>query len=59
MSYPRDCIRCGGHWNAKIESPRYCPLCKSPYWNVPIRDQAKSESAKNQTRTSRRKEAAA
>jgi len=33
MTYPKHCKRCGDDWNAKIENPRYCPLCKSPYWD--------------------------
>jgi hypothetical protein len=31
--HPKHCKRCGCDWNAKIENPRYCPLCKSPYWD--------------------------
>ena len=33
MTYPKHCKRCMSGWNAKIENPRYCPLCKSPYWD--------------------------
>ena len=52
MPYPKTCLRCKdkpplfGKWEAKKDNPRYCPLCKSPFWNVPVRDQLKSEGAK-------------
>lgn len=29
------CLRCLGQWVPRIESPRRCPHCKSPYWNKP------------------------
>lgn len=27
------CRRCLGSWVAKVENPKVCALCKSPYWN--------------------------
>ena len=33
MIFPKHCKRCGDDWNAEKENPRYCPICKSPYWN--------------------------
>ncbi len=30
------CERCEHRWVSRLaEEPRVCPLCKSPYWNVP------------------------
>lgn len=28
------CKRCGNTWVNRIEHPRYCPKCKSFYWDV-------------------------
>lgn len=35
--YSLECIRCGYEWapNNFNKLPKYCPLCKSPYWNKP------------------------
>lgn len=57
-TYPKHCERCKADWEARIEEPVQCPRCKSPYWNIPIRERAKSEGAKNQVRTKRKVEAA-
>ena len=27
------CNRCQHKWATKLEEPRFCPRCKSPYWN--------------------------
>lgn len=27
------CIRCGWQWIPKVENPKTCPSCNSPYWN--------------------------
>ena len=33
------CLRCGHEWAPrKEETPRVCPECKSPYWNVPKKE---------------------
>ena len=29
----KTCKRCGADWQERVNDPRYCPLCKSPYWN--------------------------
>lgn len=29
------CKRCGYKWNQKLESPKRCPNCISPYWDKP------------------------
>lgn len=29
------CKRCEYSWVARIENPKVCPNCKSPYWNTP------------------------
>ena len=39
MPIPRklvcDCRRCGYAWVKRVDTtPRNCPRCKSPYWNV-------------------------
>lgn len=32
----RTCTRCGGNWDQRIKgTPKRCPLCTSPYWNLP------------------------
>ena len=46
MPFPKNCLRCHQSWEAKKDNPRYCPLCKSPFWNIPVRDQLKSDGAK-------------
>jgi len=36
------CERCEHEWPPKGESePKYCPNCKSPYWNKPRQNQKK------------------
>jgi len=32
------CLRCGCTWVPRIEAPKRCPGCKSPYWNVPRKE---------------------
>jgi len=32
------CKRCGADWKERVKNPRYCPLCKSPYWDKERRD---------------------
>jgi len=32
------CLRCGNQWEARVESPKRCPACKSSYWNKKKRD---------------------
>ncbi len=27
------CNRCGHERIQRVENPKYCPACKSPYWN--------------------------
>ncbi|MEE9364809.1 MAG: hypothetical protein V3U92_19585 [Cellulophaga sp.] len=27
------CKRCGHSWIPRVENPKWCPYCKSPYWN--------------------------
>ena len=29
------CQRCGAEWEPKVDHPRRCPFCYSPYWNRP------------------------
>jgi predicted Zn-ribbon and HTH transcriptional regulator len=31
------CQRCEHEWIARIDSPKVCPNCRSPYWNTPRR----------------------
>jgi rubrerythrin len=34
------CERCGHLWRGRIpEDPIVCPQCKSPYWNIPRKQQ--------------------
>jgi len=28
------CRRCGNKWIIRVQTPKYCPRCKSPYWNL-------------------------
>lgn len=29
------CLRCGNDWTPRMEGPKRCPACNSPYWNKP------------------------
>ena len=29
------CLRCDWEWYPRIEKPKCCPQCMSPYWNTP------------------------
>ena len=29
------CKRCSRSWFARVNDPKYCPMCKSPAWNTP------------------------
>ncbi|HEA46570.1 MAG TPA: type II toxin-antitoxin system death-on-curing family toxin [Candidatus Pacearchaeota archaeon] len=31
----RFCLRCYHYWKSNVPNPKYCPKCKSPYWNKP------------------------
>jgi len=31
------CRRCGYVWESRISRPRFCPRCKSPYWDKPYK----------------------
>ena len=31
------CLRCGHDWVQRVENPKHCPKCISPYWNTPRR----------------------
>lgn len=37
------CERCEHEWVPIWESPRVCPSCKSPYWDVPRRKNISKE----------------
>jgi len=37
------CLRCNYKWKSKIENPRFCPKCNSPYWNKERRKVSKQE----------------
>ena len=34
ISHTLECKRCGRSWKPRVASPRVCPYCKSPYWNL-------------------------
>ena len=34
MIKEKHCLRCGHDWLPRVEDPRECPRCKTPYWNV-------------------------
>lgn len=41
------CERCGHLWVGRIgrkEKPVVCPKCKSPYWNIPRKMEARNEA---------------
>jgi hypothetical protein len=29
------CLRCNHEWQSRVENPKRCPNCKSPYWKQP------------------------
>lgn len=31
----RECKRCQKNWENKVENPKFCPKCHSPYWRIP------------------------
>lgn len=31
--FTHKCKRCGYEWLGKLENPKTCPKCNSPYWN--------------------------
>ena len=31
--YKLNCKRCNNEWTPRVENPKACPYCKSPYWN--------------------------
>lgn len=43
------CERCGHTWISRInerklnKKPLVCPLCKSPYWNIPRKNKKKKQ----------------
>lgn len=40
------CLRCLGAWIAKVENPKVCARCKSPYWKSPRKNYGE-EGARN------------
>ena len=34
-SFEHKCNRCNYEWKGKLENPKTCPKCNSPYWNKP------------------------
>ena len=32
------CLKCGYEWEAKVEKPKRCPACASPYWFQPRKE---------------------
>jgi predicted Zn-ribbon and HTH transcriptional regulator len=39
------CERCGHIWlpRNKVDEPKVCPKCKSPYWNTPRKAERKAK----------------
>ena len=31
------CLRCGNLWKSKVEEPKRCAKCRTPFWNTPRR----------------------
>ena len=42
----RECLRCDHLWMARINNPKVCPKCKSPYWKTPKKKNYKLEEVK-------------
>ena len=41
------CERCKHIWESRIKTiPKYCPACKSPYWNKPKKEKKKPKKGK-------------
>jgi ribosomal protein L37E len=36
---PFECLRCGHKWMSYMEHPIACAKCKTPYWNIPRKDE--------------------
>ena len=47
-----ECLRCGYKWfprvshDGRVDEPKTCPKCRSPYWNKPVERKFVSESRK-------------
>lgn len=37
------CLRCGREWIPRVPDPKWCPACKSPYWNRPRKNKVESK----------------
>lgn len=54
------CKRCGHKWipkakkDGQVSEPKNCPVCNSPYWNIPVKNLAQSEAAKEFQREQKR-----
>ena len=31
------CLKCGYEWESRVEMPKQCPACGSPYWMQPAK----------------------
>ena len=36
LKVPQTCLRCNGTWISRLEKPKRCKLCGSPYWFTPV-----------------------
>lgn len=43
------CLRCSWTWVPRVERPKWCPKCNSPYWNK-SRERESMPKAKPQVR---------
>ena len=39
----KKCLRCGYEWETKIDNPRFCPNCNSPYWDKAKKNVSKQD----------------
>ena len=50
------CLRCGHTWVKRIEKPKFCPKCRSPYWDTPRIRKRRKETIKQGVETEIKKE---
>jgi hypothetical protein len=51
LKIPQTCMRFGGIWISRLEKPKRCKCCSSPYWFTPVVRHAVSAARKKKLDT--------